>query len=99
MDHDLIQLRVRSGEAHEAPGHLGEHLGQRRHVVVCRQREPVHFLAQQVEQMVNRSEPHGFLRGEVVIDLRLVGVDPLGDGPRRRAVEPLRPELDQRGVE
>ena len=103
MHHDLVQLGARGREAHEAPDQLGEPVRERIDRAgpgrVSSEVEPLHGATELREEVIHRGAPERLLRFEVVVDLRLVGVDALGDGARRGAVEPLRSELHEGGVE
>jgi hypothetical protein len=56
-------------------------------------------VVQQGEEVVDGRPPQLVLRFEVVVDLRLVGSGGGGDRPGRRALEPVRGELGQGGVQ
>jgi len=49
--------------------------------------------------MVDGGPPELLLRGEVVVDLGLMGAGPLGDSPGRRTGETVGGELYGRGVD
>src|ERR671911_209497 len=62
--------------------------------------EPSHRVGEcRCEEVVDRRGPQRLLRSEVVVDLRLLGVDPLGDRACRGTVETLGAELDKHRVE
>ena len=58
-----------------------------------------HGPVEAVEQVVDRRLPQLVLRLEVVVDLWLVRAGGRGDGPGRRALEAVRRELPECGVE
>ena len=100
VHHDLVELGVGGGEADEPPDRLGERRGQLGGIVGAGgQRQVGQLVAEPAEEVVDRRGPQRLLRGEVVVDLGLVGVDALGDRPGRRAVESLGAELDERRLE
>jgi len=92
---------VGGGETDEASDHLGERVRQRADVgdLAIGEREATHGAGELREEVIHRRSPQRLLGGEVVVDLRLVRVDALGDGAGRGAVEALGAELDQRRVE
>src|SRR5262249_10833390 len=61
--------------------------------------KPAHRPRELGKEVVHRRRPQRFLRGEMVVDLRLMRADPPGDDARRGAVEPLGAELHKRGIE
>ena len=101
VDHDPVQLGMGGGEVHEAAKGLAEGPPDR-HRVVGVAEEDDHVAqagGEQIEEMVDGGSPERLLRVEVVVDLRLVGVDAQGDGPGGRAVVSLLGELHEGGVE